>query len=106
VKIYVGGLPLSVNEEGLKTIFSAYGDVASVNLVKDGVTGESRGFGFVEIPEREQAEKAIEEMAGQEMEGHALTVERARERARPIGGGRGGFGKGGGNRRGGGRGRS
>ena len=90
MKIYVGGLPLAVTEEGLKAMFAEYGDVASVNLVKDGVTRESRGFGFVEMPEREQAEKAITEMVGQEMEGQALTVERARERTRPSGGGRGG----------------
>lgn len=113
MKMYVGGLSYSVTEEALKTLFSEYGEVAAVNLVKDGTTGQSRGFGFVEMPVREDAEKALAELAGKDFEGQTMAVEQARERqrvgARPRGkrpggdGGRGGFGGGG---RSGGRGRS
>lgn len=113
MKMYVGGLSYSVTEEALKTLFSEYGEVAAVNLVKDGTTGQSRGFGFVEMPVREDAEKALAELAGKDLEGQTMAVEQARERqrvgARPRGkrpggdGGRGGFGGGG---RSGGRGRS
>lgn len=115
MKIYIGGLPFSVTEEGLQALFTEFGEIASVNLVKDGTTGQSRGFGFVEMPDREAAEKAVAEMAGFEIEGRSITVEQARERVRSNGprggrGGRPGHGGGrGGNRRGGrpgGRGRS
>lgn len=101
MKIYVGGLAFTVTEEVLKETFAAFGDVAAVNLIKDGATGQSRGFGFVEMPVREEAEKAIAELANKEIEGRTISVEQARERARsggsgPRGGGRGPRGGGGG----------
>ncbi|MFC1762608.1 RNA recognition motif domain-containing protein [Planctomycetota bacterium] len=114
VKIYVGGLPLTINEDGLKALFAEFGEVAAVNMVKDGATGESRGFGFIEMPVREDAEKAIAEMAGKDIEGREISVEQARERVRSgsgrprngsggrPGGGRGGPGSGGNRHQGGG----
>ncbi len=98
MKIYVGNLAHSASEDELKEEFAAYGDVVSVNIIKDKFTGDPRGFGFVEMASKEEGQKAIDELNGKEFQGRALNVNEARPREnRPRTGG-GGFG---GNRSGG-----
>lgn len=99
-KIYVGNLPFSVTEGTLSDLFTSYGQVESVNLITDRASGRSKGFGFVEMATDEDAQKAISEMNGKEVEGRTLTVNEARpmEPRSGGGGGRGGFGGGGGGR--------
>ena len=111
MNIYVGNLSRDLSESELKEGFQAFGEVSSCNIIKDKFTGESRGFGFVEMPNKEEADKAIAAMNGKDMKGRDLTVNEARPRTdRPrtggggsrggFGGGRGGgFGSGGGSRR-------
>jgi RNA recognition motif-containing protein len=94
-KLYVGNLSFNSSEEEIKTLFSQYGEVTSVTIIKDRDTGRSRGFGFVEM---ENADAAIAQLNGKDCGGRALTVNEAREREdrkRSGGGGsRGGFGGG------------
>ena len=99
MNIYVGNLSHQTTEDELREAFEAFGQVGSANIIKDRYSGESRGFGFVEMPSKEEAEKAIEEMNGKEMGGRALNVSEARPRRE--GGGRGGRGGRGGGGRGG-----
>lgn len=94
MNIYVGNVTPNVTEQELKDLFSQYGAVASVKLIKDRDTGEARGFGFVEMAEREPALAAIQALHGQTFKGQALTVNEARPREDRGGGGRGGFGGG------------
>lgn len=101
MNIYVGNLSFEVTEEDLQQAFSAFGQVASASLIKDKFTGQSRGFGFVEMPNSTEAQAAIAGLNGKELKGRALNVNEARPRTE--GGGRGGGG--GGGRRGGGGGR-
>lgn len=101
MKIYVGNLPFSVTDDSLKTMFATHGEVESANIITDRETGRSRGFGFVQMNNDDEATKAIETMAGSEFDGRALTVNQARPREERggRGGRRGGFeGGGGGNR--------
>jgi RNA recognition motif-containing protein len=108
MNIYVGNLSRDVSEAELKEAFQAFGEVSSCNIIKDKFTGESRGFGFVEMPNKEEADKAIADMNGKDLKGRNMTVNEARPRTdRPRsgggfgggrGGGRGGFGGGGGRR--------
>jgi RNA recognition motif-containing protein len=77
MKIYVGNLPFSIDDEGLKKLFSAY-EVEEVDLIKDKFSGRSKGFGFVTIPNEEAAKKAISEMNGKEVEGRELKVNEAK----------------------------
>jgi len=91
MNIYVGNLPRNVSESELKETFQTYGEVATASIIKDKYSGESRGFGFVEMPNREEAEKAIAALNGQELKGRPLTVNEARPRQdRPRSGGFGG----------------
>jgi len=109
VNIYVGNLSHQTTEDDLRQAFEAFGQVESVNIIKDRFSGESRGFGFVEIASKEEAQKAIEEMNGKDLMGRAVNVNEARpktDRRDSRGGGRGGRGGGGGGRGGGGRGGS
>jgi len=103
VNIYVGNLSRDLSETELKEAFAAFGEVATCNIIKDKFTGESRGFGFVEMPNKDEGEKAIAALNGKDMKGRNLTVNEARPRTdRPRtggGGGRGGFGSGGGGSR-------
>ena len=101
MNIYVGNLSRDVTEDQLKQSFEAYGEVKSVAIIKDKLTGEPRGFGFVDMPSKEQATAAMQELDGKDLGGRALKVNEAKERA--AGGGRGGFGGGrsGGQHRGG-----
>ena len=97
MKIYVGNLPWSVDDDSLAQLFEEYGDVSSANVVTDRDTGRSRGFGFVEMGDDGQASGAITGLENHQIEGRTLTVNEARPR--PDRGGRGGGGGGGGGRR-------
>ena len=99
-KLYVGNLSFSTSNEDLHELFSKVGTVESANVVEDRDTGRSRGFGFVEMSSKEEADNAIEQYNGKEIEGRSLTVNEAKPRENRTGGGGGGFG--GGNRGGGG----
>jgi RNA recognition motif-containing protein len=102
MNIYVGNLAPEVTEEDLKTAFSAFGQVQTATVIKDKFSGESRGFGFVEMPAKAEAQTAITEMNGKDLKGRTLNVNEARPKTeRPRGGG-GGYGGGRGGRGGGG----
>ena len=102
MNIYVGNLPHKATEDEVRQAFAEFGQVTEVRLIVDKFSGESRGFGFVEMPSKAEAEKAIEEMNGKEFMERALNVNEARPKVDR--GGRGGGGRGGGGRGGGGRG--
>ena len=87
-KLYVGNLPYSATEEGIETLFSQYGELESVTLIKDRDTGRAKGFGFVEFVNQADAEKALE-LDGKDFEGRTLKVNMAKQRE-SGGGGRGG----------------
>ena len=97
-KIYVGGLPYATTDAQLQDLFSAHGTVESARVITDKFTGRSRGFGFVEMADAGEAQKAIQALNGTDYEGRNLTVNEARPQERRSGGGFGG----GGERRGGG----
>ncbi len=99
MNIYVGNLSFEVTDEDLQQAFSAFGQITSVSVVKDKFTGQSRGFGFVEMPNPAEAQAAIAGVNGKEIKGRALNVNEARPRTE------GGRGRGGGGRPGGGGGR-
>jgi len=104
LNIYVGNLPRSTNEEEVRKLFTEVGEVAEINLITDRYTGELRGFGFITMPNAEEAKKAIETVNGKELGGRALVVNEAKpktDRPRGGGGGGGGFNRGGGQRGGG-----
>ncbi len=91
MNIYVGNLARSVNENDLRETFQAFGEVGSATVIKDKYSGESRGFGFVEMPKLEEARKAISMLNGTDLRGRPATVNEARPRAeRPRMGGFGG----------------
>ncbi len=94
MNIYVGNLSYGTNDASLRTAFEAYGTVASSQVISDRETGRSRGFGFVEMPNDEQARAAIAALNGQELDGRKLNVNEARPRA-DRGGSGGGGGRGG-----------
>ena len=96
MNIYVGNLSFDATEDDLREAFSEFGDVSSCNIIMDRETGRSRGFGFVEMPNDDEARKAIEEMNLKEIAGRAVNVNEARPRQDrgPRGGG-GGGGRGG-----------
>src|ERR1700757_811075 len=91
MKLYVGNLPYSTSEEDLRNLFSQYGNVESVAVITDRETGRSKGFGFVEFGDDNEARNAISALSGQEYGGRALTVNEARPKT-GSGGGRGGYG--------------
>ena len=97
MNLYVGNLSFSVNDDMLHQAFEEFGQVSSASVIKDKFSGDSRGFGFVEMPSKEEAEKAMAELNGKDLEGRALTVNEARPRKDR--GSRGGGGGGGGGRR-------
>ncbi|HUD01223.1 MAG TPA: RNA-binding protein [Rhabdochlamydiaceae bacterium] len=89
-KLYVGSLPYKTTEDELYQIFSQFGAIVSVKIVTDRVTGQSKGFGFVEMEKADEAQKAIESVNGSELGGRTLVVSIARppqERERGEGGG-------------------
>ena len=99
-KLYVGNLSYSITSADLETMFAAHGAVESANLVTDRDTGRSKGFGFVEMGNDQEARAAISALHGKEVDGRSLTVNEARPREERSGGGfgggggRGGFGGG------------
>ncbi len=112
MNIFVGSLPFSIEEADLRESFEAYGAVDSVKIITDKFTGRSKGFGFVEMPNDEEAQKAINELNGATVQGRAIVVNKSEPKPegerRSFGGGgnRGGYGGGsggygGGNSRGG-----
>ena len=88
MRIYIGNLNYDTNDEALLAIFKEYGQVESAKVITDKYSGRSRGFGFVEMPDSAEAQKAIEALNGQEVDGRTLKVNEARPRG--SGGGRGG----------------
>ncbi|MEN8264235.1 MAG: RNA-binding protein [Nitrospirota bacterium] len=100
MNIYVANLLRDVTEDELRQAFEEFGQVEKVNIIKDKYSGESKGFGFVEMPSKEEGQAAIDNLNGKELKGRTLTVNEARPRTDNRGG-RGGFGRGG---KGGGRG--
>jgi len=98
MNIYVGNLSRDATEDDLRQAFEGFGQVESVNVIKDRFTGESRGFGFVDMPSKAEAQSAISGLNGKDLQGRRISVNEARPRSpsRGGGGGRGGFGRGGG----------
>ena len=96
MNIYVGNLSRETAEEDLRQAFESYGEVSNVNIIKDRYSGESRGFGFVEMSTKAEAQAAIAGLNGQELQGRTLNVNEARPRTEERGGGRerrgGGYG--------------
>jgi RNA recognition motif-containing protein len=90
MNIYVGNLTPDTTEDELREAFASYGEITTIKIIRDGATGESRGFGFVEMPGEEQAKAAITEMNGKELKGNQLHVEAGRAKAAPTGFGGGG----------------
>ncbi|WP_207426319.1 RNA-binding protein [Pedobacter sp. SYSU D00535] len=80
MNIFVASLPYQLEEADLRETFEEFGTVASVKLILDKETGKKRGFGFVEMPDDEQAQKAISELNGAEMHGRAIAVSKAEEK--------------------------
>ena len=103
-KLYVGGLAYSTTSEGLREFFAQSGNVLSATVITDRLSGQSRGFGFVEMGTQEDAQNAISQLNGRELDGRRITVEISNPQApRTGGGGGGGRPGGGGGRPGGGR---
>ena len=108
MRLFAGGLSDEVNEEELKKAFEEFGKVESVKIIFDNYTGRSKGFGFIDMPETDEAKAAIEGLDGKEINGAKVNVSEARPRAErrghqggsgrggPGGGNRGGYGGGGG----------
>ncbi len=94
MNIYVGNLAFAVTDDDLRDLFASHGDVASANVIKDRFSGESRGFGFVEMPSREDALAAIEALNGTDFKGRSITVNEAKPKAPREGGRQGGGGRG------------
>lgn len=104
MNIYVGNLPFKTTEQDLDREFTAFGQVTSARIIKDKFTGESKGFGFVEMASDQEAQAAIAAMDGKEFAGRTLKVNEARPKGEGGGvggGGYGGSGSGGGGGRGG-----
>ena len=89
-KLYVGGLPYSVTDGRLQEIFSSHGTVQSASVISDKMTGQSRGFGFVEMSSNGEAQKAIESLNGTQLDGRTLTVNEAKPMSRRDNRGSGG----------------
>lgn len=104
--IFVGNLNFQTTQEDLRDVFSPYGAVEAVNIITDRDTGQARGFAFVEMANRSEAENAIAALNGADLNGRAMNVNEARPKPQGGGGGfRGGSGGGGGRGRGNGGGR-
>ncbi len=97
MNLYVGNLPYRITEDQLRAAFEEFGSVSSCTIIKDKVTGQSKGFGFLEMPERSEAEAAITNLNGRDLMGRKINVNEARPRENRGGGGggsRGGYGGG------------
>ena len=86
LNIYIGNLPKTTNEETIRKLFEEYGEVDEVKLLKDQYSDELRGFGFITMPSKADAQKAIQEINGTEVEGRTLIVNEARPRKDRSGG--------------------
>lgn len=95
-RIYVGGLPYSVDDTQLESLFGQYGQVTEATIISDRFTGQSRGFGFVAMANDDEATNAINALNGTQLGGRNLTVNEAKERESGGRGGGGGYGGGGG----------
>jgi RNA recognition motif-containing protein len=107
MNIFVGNLSKDVTDDDLQGLFSEYGQIKSVKVIRDIFSGESKGFGFVEMPGLSEAQKAINELNAKDVKGKKIVVNEARpknDNRRSGGGGRGGSHRGGGGGRGGSRG--
>jgi RNA recognition motif-containing protein len=91
--IFVGNLNFGATEDAVRSMFEAYGTVEKVNLITDRDTGQARGFGFVEMSVNADADRAIAELNGRELDGRALNVNEARPKTDRGGGGGGGGGR-------------
>jgi len=101
MNIYVGNLSSDVTGDDLRQAFGAFGQVESANVIMDKISGESRGFGFVEMPSKDEATAALAGMNGKDIKGRAVSVNEAKPKTDRGGGGggrRGGYGGGGGGR--------
>ncbi len=98
MNIYAGNLAYSVTDQSLQEVFEEFGAVDSAKVIQDRDTGRSKGFGFVEMPNSEEASAAIEALNNKEIDGRNMTVNEARPRPQGGGGGGRGFGGGGGRR--------
>lgn len=96
MNIYVGNLSFEVSEDDLQSAFSAFGEVVSAKIIKDQYSGRSKGFGFVEMSDKDAANSAIEELNGKEIKGRAIKVNVSKPRTDSRGGGQGRQGGGGG----------
>jgi RNA recognition motif-containing protein len=96
MNIYVGNLSYEATQDDLRHAFEAHGEVSSVSIIMDKMTGRSRGFGFVEMPDQGAAQAAISALNLQEIRGRAMTVNEAKPKtdSGSRGGGRGGYGGG------------
>ena len=91
MNIYVGNLAYSVTEDELRSAFAAYGDISSVSLITDKFSGQSKGFGFVEMPNNSEADAAIKGLNETNLKGRNIKVNQAKPRSeRPSRGGGGG----------------
>ncbi len=79
--MYVSNLGFHVTDEDLRALFATYGEVSSAKVITDKVSGKSRGFGFVEMPEEIAAKQAIQELEGREIEGRVISVSQARPKS-------------------------
>jgi RNA recognition motif-containing protein len=93
MNIYVGNLSSKVDENDLRKAFEVFGQIESVNVIKDKISGRSRGFGFVVMPDTSEADRAIEGLNGTELLGKTITVNEARSRSERRGGGKGSDGR-------------
>ncbi len=91
MKLYVGGLAYSVTEQELEALFAEQGAVTSVAIIKDRDSGQSKGFGFVEMADVKEGQNAIKELNGKELSGRAIMVNEARPKEDRSSGGGGGF---------------
>ncbi|MDH3330567.1 MAG: RNA-binding protein [Desulfobulbaceae bacterium] len=80
MNIYIGQLPYNVNEEELREIFSEYGNIESLNLIKDRFSGQSKGFGFIDMPNNSEADKAIKALNKSMLKGREIKVNQAEPR--------------------------
>jgi len=96
MNIYVGNLSRETTEDDLRQAFEAFGQIISIKILRDRVTGESNGFGFVGMPISDEGQTAISELNGKDLKGHTIKVEEGRMKTkyRASGGKRGSFGRG------------
>jgi RNA recognition motif-containing protein len=81
MNIYVGNLPYSITEDSLRSLFEQFGEVSSTKVVVDQMTGRSKGFAFVDMPDESEGDAAIEKLNGHELEGRTIVVNKAKPRA-------------------------